>query len=287
VNDTGGILMFDGDRGFGQALAREAMVRAIARAREQGVALMTLRNAHHIGRIGTYGEQSLEAGFVSIHFVNVTGHAPRVAPFGGTEARYVTNPICIAVPGSDRTPDLLLDMATSKIALGKARVAMVKGEPVPEGSLFDAAGEPSTDPSVLFDDPSGALLPFGEHKGSGLALMCELLAGGLSGGGTIQPEHPRGPGIYNHMFAVVVDPAQLIDRNWLAHEVDAMIAYVKSARREPSTEQILVAGEPERLQREARQAGGIPLAEGAWRGIVEAAGRVGVEANELEQIRQG
>ena len=178
-------------------------------------------------------------------------------------------------------------MATSRIALGKARVAMVKGERVAEGMLYDPEGVPTTDPSAMFREPSGALVPFGEHKGSGLALMCELLAGGLSGGGTIQPENPRGPGIYNHMFAVVVDPDRLIDRAWLAREIDALVAYVKSARRAPGVDEILVAGDPERRQRTERRANGIPLAEGAWRGIVAAAAGVGVAAEELEAIRSG
>lgn len=287
VNDGGAFLMFEGNRGFGQRLAREAMERTFERVCEGGVALMTLRNAHHIGRVGSYGEQSLAEGFVSVHFVNVTGHAPWVAPFGGTEARYVTNPICIAVPGGEHSDDLLLDMATSKIAVGKARVAMVKGEAVPEGTVLDEHGNATTDPSVLFREPLGALLPFGEHKGSGLALMCELLAGGLSGGGTIQPEHPRGLGIYNHMFALVIDPGRLIDRAWLAHEIDALIAYVKSARREIPSQEILVAGEPERARRRERLQSGLPLAEEAWQGIVAAAQEVGVTAKELEAIRGG
>ena len=285
VSDAGAILMFDGERGYGQVLAKAAMERSFERVRETGVVLMTLRNAHHIGRVGTYGEQSLAEGFVSLHFVSVTGHRPVVAPFGGSEARFVTNPICIAMPGSDATDDLLLDMATSRIALGKARVAMVKGEPVPEGAVLDADGEPTTDPSVLFREPPGALLPFGEHKGSGLALMCELLAGGLSGGGTIQPERPRGPGIYNHMFTIVVDPARLVDLSWLAHEVDAIVAYVKSSRRDADTERVQVAGDPERATGRERRRSGIPLAEGAWNGIVAAGEGVGVAPSELEAIR--
>lgn len=287
VRDGGSFLMFDGDRGYGQVQARAAMERTFERIGDTGVVLMTLRNAHHIGRVGSYGEQSLARGLVSIHFVNVTGHTPVVAPFGGSEARFVTNPICIAVPGGDGGDDLLLDMATSKIALGKARVAMVKGEGVPPGSVLDSDGRETTDPGVLFRDPPGALLPFGEHKGSGLALMCELLAGGLSGGGTIQPEHERGPGIYNQMFTLVVDPDRLVDRAWLAHEVRALIAYVKSSRRDTRSDQILVAGEAERISRQERQRSGIPLAEGAWRGIVAAGESVGVPAAELERFRSG
>ena len=228
VKDEPSIMMFDGQRGYGQVQAKEAMEQALVRARENGLVLMTLKNAHHIGRIGTYGEMSIAAGMVSLHFVNVINHAPKVAPYGGIKARFMTNPVCIAMPGTSQTESILLDMATSKIALGKARVAMNKGIDVPEHSVLDASGNATNDPNVLFGEPQGALLPFGDYKGSGLALFCELLAGGLSGGGTIQPENKREGGIVNNMFSLIVDPARLVDSDWLAHEVDALITYVKS-----------------------------------------------------------
>ncbi|MEM6429520.1 MAG: Ldh family oxidoreductase, partial [Deinococcota bacterium] len=147
VQDAGSILMMDGQRGFGQRIAKEAMELALGRAKQLGLVAMTLRNAHHIGRIGTYGEQSLAAGLISLHFVNVTDHPPVVAPFGGSDARMVTNPVCVAISGE--TP-VLLDMATSAIALGKARVAMNSGVPTPEGSIIDAQGKPTTNPNVMF-----------------------------------------------------------------------------------------------------------------------------------------
>ena len=96
-----------------------ASAAAIERCRETGVVLMTLRNAHHLGRIGAYGEQGIDGGLVSLHFVNVSGHRPLVAPFGGREAVYSTNPICIAVPGTASTEPVILDMATSRVAFNK------------------------------------------------------------------------------------------------------------------------------------------------------------------------
>ena len=162
--DSGAIMLFDGQRGYGQRVAREAMDQAIERCRDTGLVLMTLRNAHHIGRIGSYGEQSIAARLISLHFVNVTDHPPVVAVHNGADARLLTNPICFAMPGTDNTPDILLDMATSKIALGKVRVAMNSGKQVPEGSLLDPSGNPTTDPGVLFSDQLGALRPFGAHK---------------------------------------------------------------------------------------------------------------------------
>lgn len=284
IKNDASIMMFDGQRGYGQVQAKEAMAQALVHAKENGLVLMTLKNAHHIGRVGTYGEMSIAAGMVSLNFVNVTNHAPKVAPYGGTKARFVTNPVCIAMPGTSQTESILLDMATSKIALGKARVAMNKGVDVPEHSVLDADGNATNDPKVLFEEPQGALLPFGDYKGSGLALFCELLAGGLSGGGTIQPENERKGGIVNNMFSLIVDPARLVDSIWLAHEVDSLIAYVKDTPAQAQTGPVKIAGEPERDALQARQAEGIPIAEAAWRGILEAGRSVGVTQEEFDAL---
>ena len=229
VRDDGAILVFDGNRGYGRPVAEATMAAAIDRCRDTGVVVAGLRRAHHIGRVGAYGEQVIAAGFVSVHFVNVTDHAPSVAPFGGADARYVTNPVCVAVPGTEATPPVVLDMATSKIAAGKVRVALNKGERLPPDTVIDSAGQPSTDPSVLYTSPRGALLPIGEHKGSGLALICEILAGALTGGGTIQDRNAREDGVINNMLSLVIDPGRLVDADWLAAEIDALISYVKES----------------------------------------------------------
>jgi uncharacterized oxidoreductase len=278
VRDDGAILMFDGDRGYGQRVAREAMDAAIARCAETGVVLLTLRTAHHIGRVGTYGEQSLAAGLVSIHFVNVQDHPPLMAPFRGSDARFGTNPICIAVPGTERSDPVLLDMATSKIALGKVRLAMNKGEAVAADELIDHRGEPTSDPRVMFaESERGALLPIGAHKGYGLALACELLAGVLSGGGTIEPGHgPRGA-IVNNMLTIVIDPERLVERSWMAGQIDAMIAYAKGSPAADPSAPVLVAGDPERLRAAERRAAGIEVDDTTWTEIVAAAASVGLD----------
>ncbi|MDP6953321.1 MAG: Ldh family oxidoreductase, partial [Alphaproteobacteria bacterium] len=122
LKDDGPVLQLDGNLGYGQVIGAEAMDLAIAKANESGVAIVALRNTHHLGRIGAWGEQCAEAGLVSIHYVNINGHKPLVAPFGGAEGRYATNPYCTALPGTDTQPPVVLDMATSKIAVGKVRV---------------------------------------------------------------------------------------------------------------------------------------------------------------------
>ncbi|NIM71683.1 MAG: malate/lactate/ureidoglycolate dehydrogenase [Gammaproteobacteria bacterium] len=285
VKDDGALLIFDGGRGYGRPVAQEAMAAGLVRCAQTGIVLLALRRSHHLGRIGAYGEQSIAAGLVSIHFVNVTDHLPLVAPFGGRDARFSTNPICIAVPGTHSTEPLLLDMATSRIAFGKVKVAYNAGRQVPGGSLIDANGEPTDDPGAMFTEPRGALLPVGEHKGYGLALMCELLGGLLTGGGTMQPDNPRLGGILNHMLTVIIDPDRLVDRTWLAAELDAMIAFVKSSRPSSSDGSVLVAGDPERLMRDRRQREGIPINGTTWSEIVDAAAKVGIAREQVESMR--
>ena len=281
VRDDGAILVFDGNRGFGRRVASGSIAAAIDRCRDTGVVVAGLRRAHHIGRIGAYGEQAIAAGFVSVHFVNVTDHGPSVAPFGGADARYMTNPVCVAVPGTETTPPVILDMATSKIAAGKVRVSFNKGEQLAPNMVIDAEGQPSTDPAVLYSAPRGALLPMGDHKGSGLALICEILAGALTGGGTIQDGNPREDGIINNMLSFIIDPERLVDADWLGAEIDALIDYVKQSPPAVEDKSVMVAGDPERAARIARDRDGIVIDDISWAGVVEAAGSIGLTDDEI------
>lgn len=283
-HDDGPFLQFDGGKGYGQRVAADAMAAAIARCRDTGIVVMTLRNAHHIGRVGTYGEMALAAGMISLHFVNVTDHRALVVPHRGREARFGTNPVCIAIPGSNPDEPVLLDMATSKVAMGKLRVAHNAGRSVEPGLAVDAAGNPTTDPGTVFDDPPGSLVPFAEHKGYGLSLMAELLSGVLSAGGTLQPGNKRLGGIINTMTAFVVDPARLGDIDWIKAEVDAMVDYARGSAPVDPAEPVLIPGEPERQRRAERGRDGIALDDQTWALIREAGASVGLDPAEAERI---
>ncbi|MZR29577.1 malate/lactate/ureidoglycolate dehydrogenase [Sneathiella litorea] len=271
IKKDGSILVFDGRAGFGQVVAREAMAETISVAQETGLALSALRNAHHIGRVGTYGEQCTDAGLVSIHFVNVTGHRGLVAPHRGSDARYGTNPICISLPATKDEPRIILDFATSKVALGKIRVAHNSGKKVEDGLLIDSKGNATTDPGVMFSEDVGSLLPLAEHKGYGLALMCELLTGAIGGGGTIQPGNIRDTRIINNMLSIVIDPARLTEADYIGSEMKAMCDYVRESPPRTGYGNVIVPGDPEREQRELRQAHGIEIDEETWRQITAAA----------------
>lgn len=284
VQDTGILLVADGHNASGQVMAHDATALLIDRARAHGLALMALRNCHHMGRIGTYAEQCASAGLASLNFVNVTGHGPLVAPWGGGDARYATNPIAIGLPSTDGNPPVILDFATSKVALGKVRVNLNKGQPMAPGLLLDNQGQPSTNPQVMYGSPIGAILPMGDHKGSGLALIAELFAGALTGGGTIQPGNPRDRSIVNNMLSIAFDPARLGDFGWMRREIDAMIAYVKASPPRETFDEVMVAGEPERRSREERLRDGIPIDPTTWEQILKAGESVGLTRAELQAI---
>ena len=287
VSDSGSFLVLDGNHGFGQTVGRLAVDAGIERCRRDGVAVVALRHAGHLGRIGAWAETAAEAGQVSMHFVNVAGSI-LVAPFGGVDRRMSTNPVAIGLPPGGEAP-VILDFATSAVAEGKALIAAKGGKPLPEGVLIGPDGKPGNDPWLLYGDTDpgrtpdlrdgpGALRTMGEHKGSGLALMCELLAGALTGSGCTGP-HVEG--VYNGMLSIYMAPDRFGEEAAFRNEVDRYISYFTASRTVPGTERVLAPGEPERLSRERRLKDGIPLAEDAWDAIGQTAASLGVEIPEI------
>lgn len=281
TGDAGAILNLDGGMGYGQVIGHEAMELGIRRARETGACIVALRDSHHIGRIGHWGEQCAAAGMLSMHYVNVVGRPALVAPFGGSDARFATNPYCCAIPATEPGGEpIVLDMATSKIAMGKVRVAMNKGEEVAPGTLIDSHGNPTNDPKTMFTPPIGAILAFGEHKGYGLAVIAELLAGAFTGGSTMKPGAWAKNTITNNMFSVIVDPARLGGADSWQRETQAFVDFVKASPKAPGSDGVQVAGEPERRYRAKRNHDGIPVDATTWSEIVAAGESVGVSASQ-------
>ena len=277
VDSGGAVLSVDGQNGFGQVVARKATTLGAERAKSTGVALVALRGAFHIGRVGSYAEQAAARGIASVHFVNVVGHPPLVAPFRGSDARFATNPFCVAVPAAAGHPAVVLDFATSLVALGKVRVALNKGESMPEGTLIDAAGRGTLDPAVMYSEPRGAILPFGLHKGYGMAFLCELLAGAFTGGGTVSTIPFQKDRITNNMLSIFIDPAQLPGAAGLEDQIAAAIDHVKASPPADPELPVLVAGEPELAWRAQRKAEGIPIDPTTWKELAQAARSLGVD----------
>ncbi len=277
VTDAGALVVVDGQRGMGQSIASQTMDLAIELARHHGVVIVGLKNSHHIGRVGHWAEQAIAAGFASIHFTNVVSR-PLVAPHGGAQARLGTNPLTVGLPRRDREP-ILLDFATSAIAVGKIRVAYYKKAPAPEGVLIDAEGRPTRDPAVMYEEPLGALLSAAGHKGYALGLVCDLLGAALFGGDTPLPAHLRKNGMYNNMLVIVFDPARFGAMEHYERETQAFIDYVRSSATLPGTDAILLPGDAERLCRAAR-AHALPIDAGTVSMLDQAAETI----NELKRI---
>jgi uncharacterized oxidoreductase len=268
ITDTDTLVVVDGNRGMGQTIAYQTMELAIERARQHGVVIVGLRNSHHLGRVGHWAEQAIAAGLASIHFTNVVSR-PLVAPHGGAQGRFGTNPFTVGLPRRD-APPILLDFASSAIAVGKVRVAYNRKAPAPAGTLLDHAGQPTTNPAVMYEEPVGALLTAAGHKGYALAMVCDLLGSALFGGATPQPSRLRVPGLYNNMLTIVFDPARFGAGEHFENEAREFIAYVQSARRTLPDAPIEVPGDAERRYRVER-ASALPVDKGTLRTLDEAA----------------
>ena len=268
ITDTDTLLVVDGNRGMGQTIAYQTMELAIERARQHGVVIIGLRNSHHLGRVGHWAEQAIAAGLASIHFTNVVSR-PLVAPHGGAQGRFGTNPFTVGLPRRD-APPILLDFASSAVAVGKVRVAYNRKGQAPAGTLLDHAGHPTTNPAVMYEEPVGALLTAAGHKGYALAMVCDLLGSALFGGATPQPSRLRVPGLYNNMLAIVFDPSRFGAGEHFENEAREFIAYVQSARRTQPDAPIEVPGDAERRYRVER-ASALPVDKGTLRTLDEAA----------------
>jgi uncharacterized oxidoreductase len=276
--DGGALLTLDGGRGYGQIVGVQAMEVAIARAREHGTCVMALANSHHLGRIGHFAEIAVAQGLVSLHFVNVLSR-PIVAPWGGGDGRFGTNPCCIGIPLAGRQP-FVLDFATSRVAQGKMRVAHNERKRAEPGLLIDEEGRPTTDPGVVVvQQPKGgfgALMPFGEHKGYGLALACELLGGALTGSGTWHRPPDAARAVLNGMLTIVIDPNKLGTQAAFEQEAAAFMEWLRQSPPAPGTEGVRIAGEPERAARAARERDGIVIDSATWGEILAAGEKLGV-----------
>ena len=280
--DSGTMLALDGQMGYGQAIGVEAMDLAIERARKHGVCVMGLGRSHHLGRIGHWAEQAVAQGMISIHFVNVISRAI-VAPYGGSDARFGTNPVTIGIPLPGEPP-FILDMATSAVAQGKIRVAHNKRERVSPDWLLDDQGNPTAEPKFGVVEPFGALRTFGLHKGYGLAMVCELLGGALTGGGTWHSADRSKKRVWNGMLAIVIDPQRLGTGDAFAAEASAFLASLRESRVAPGFDKVRIAGEPEREARAKRERAGISIDDNTWHEIIAAGAKLKIDGAALERL---
>ena len=274
VSETPALALIDGDRGFGQVVARRGIALAIDKARAQGLAAVTLRRTNHVGRLADYAELAAAAGLIGMLWVNAKGGL-NVAPWGGAARRLGTNPHAIAIPGPGGTVAMSHDFATSVWAGGKLRVKFNRGEAAPPGVMLNGRGEPSTDPKEYYTEPPGSLLTAGGHKGYGLSLAVEILAGILSGTGAASAE--RGP-FANGTLMLCLDPGRFLAPGDFHAQVADLLGYARSAPLAAGAKEILVPGEPEARTERERRARGVPLDDETWRQIRACAAEAGVDA---------
>jgi uncharacterized oxidoreductase len=275
VKETAALIAADGGRGLGQVQAHRLLERLIPKARQVGVAAGTLKHCGHIGRLGEYAETAAGQRMAFVATVNNHGLGRNVAPPGGTESRIGTNPLCLGAPTSGEP--VILDIGTSVVAEGKVRVAFNKGQHVPEGWLLDEKGQPTTDPSVLYREPRGSILPLGgaqAYKGFGLGLLLDMFVGGMSGAPCSRPDAPNLSA--NAVLFLVLDIEQFAGAEHFLREVDNLARLVRSCPRAEGVQEILLPGDPERREAARRRGSGIHLDDGTWSQLVGVANRLKV-----------
>jgi LDH2 family malate/lactate/ureidoglycolate dehydrogenase len=247
----------DGDGGLGQLVGRRAMEVCIAKARQSGTASVTACRSRHFGAAGFFALMALEQDLIGL---TMTVASPRLAPTGGTLPLFGNNPLALAVPGNGEFP-VLVDFATGSIAAGNLELAAASGTPIPPGVARDLEGRPTTDPRVALQ---GTIVPIAEHKGYGLTLLIEVLAGLLGGSPYFGVEkkrvddHVRDKGI-GHFF-MAIDPSRFMPLPQFKEAVGRMVARTKASPRMPGVGEIFLPGELEARRRQERLRDGIPLA---------------------------
>ena len=271
VREDGATLLYDGEQGLGAVISAVCCDHASRLAAAHGAGLVVARNSTHFGMAATWALRMSAAGNIGIVMCNAS---PIVPPWQGKEPRLGTNPICMSVPG-DPAKTWLLDMATTTVAAGKIFKAYINKQPsIPPGWALDSEGRPTTETKAAYH---GLIMPLGGYKGSGLAVMVEILCGVLSGGATSMEvggirltDRPFGT---SQMF-LAIDVGRFLPREEFEARMDSLVEVVKSAAVAAGYAEILVAGDPERRMEARRHIEGIPIAPGTWQDLCAAQNRL-------------
>ena len=272
VRETPVSVVIDANKSFGIALAYQAMQMAVDRAKEHTLGAVAVHRSSHIGRLGAFPPLAAAEDCIGVLMLNGGGRF--AAPFGGTARRLPPNPIAISVPTLNG-PAMMLDITTSMVAGGKVLVQQSRNQSVPEGWLVDIHGNTVTDPTP-FITGEAAMLPLGGalgHKGYGLAMMIDAIAGGLSWAGCSSDAPTRGGSGY---LALAIKIESFIDVDEYKKEVQRLIDWVKSSPTMPGVEQIYLPGEIEEVSRRKKEVTGIDVPDSIWNDIVKVAGELKV-----------
>lgn len=272
IEETAGSALVDGKYAFGHIAAAFGTEVAIRKAKESKAAVVSIVRCNHIGRLGEWASRAAAHDVIAIVVVGGFGGPGLAAPYGGAARALGTNPISVGMPGG-AAPDLLVDFATTAIAEGKVQVARAKGGPLPPGCILDKNGNPSTNPEDLY--AGGMLLPFGGHKGYGLAMVVELLGGALAPGERYNAEGRRGGAVI-----IAVDAATFQPLAEYEQAADYHLQRIKQVPPAKGFSEVLLPGEPELRSKEQRLRDGIPVPEATWQAIVEVGRSLGLALGE-------
>jgi LDH2 family malate/lactate/ureidoglycolate dehydrogenase len=270
VSELGPTLVYDGENGIGQSIAETCCAHGIRIAKQHGLSMVVARESNHFGAAAFWAQKYADEGLIGIVMCNAS---PMVPPWQGRERRLGTNPICMAVPGGR----WLLDMATTTVAVGKIYKALINGQDtIPEGWAMDAEGVPTTSVASAL---SGLTAPLGGYKGSGLAMMAEILCAVL-GGGAMSSElgriRDRGRPVRVSQMFLGIDVTRFMPLDDFVARMQKLADLIKSTQPAKGYEEVLLAGEPEWRMEEERRANGIPVEPGTWKLLEETASRLGV-----------
>jgi hydroxycarboxylate dehydrogenase B len=267
IEESATSALISGNWAFGQVTGVFAADLAIEKAKRERVAVLSVVQAGHTGRLAAFTDRAARQGVVMFMAIG-TVNKPTTAPYGGSAPILGTNPIAFSVPNPAGSP-VTLDFATSAIAAGKIKAAKAKHEPLPPGAILDSRGLPSTDPQAFFE--GGFLLPFGGHKGYALAVIAELLSGPLAGADAY-------PGVVSRsgIFVFAVDAAVFRPPADYEQALAKTLGRIKAVPPAPGFDEVLLPGEPEARVRAKRERDGIPIPEDTWRAVCEVAAELGV-----------
>lgn len=247
VHDGGAAIVLDAHHCLGQISARESVRLLVQRGARHGLASVAVRNGFHFGTAGYWARQVAAGGLVAMVMSNTR---PLMPPPGGSERIVGNNPLALAVPTASG-PALVTDMAMSATAMGRVRLAQSSGRPIPDGWAADEDGQPTTDPAAAI---KGMLLPAAGPKGFGLAVLIDLLCGGLSGGaiaGEVKPLYGDAAQPYGcaHFF-LAIDPRAFGVAATLPARVDHFAGTIRGAKRAAGADRLYAPGDLEAERRE-------------------------------------
>ena len=256
AREAAGMALVDGDNGMGHVVMSFATKTAIEKAKSAGAAWVGVRNSNHAGPASLYAAMPLDHDMIGLYLA--VGNANHMAPWGGIDLLLSTNPIAVAVPGSDGA--IVLDMATSVAAYGKVKTAAQRGEAMPEGWMIDRRGRPLTDPKRADE---GMLVPIGGYKGYGLALVFGLLAGTLNGAAmgsdTVDFNADDTTPTNTGHAIVALSIAAFGDVDEFKRRVDKIAREIRRSKPLPGVTRVWLPGDQSRAKLEERSRNGIPV----------------------------